>query len=179
MKRKAWIFVILAIILFAQLTIMDSLFHSFDSQGFTYSTSVVEIGKMSYVYGWASITVTAPIGLGQLANGTEVRLYPIIQFANGTQIAVNSTFTFNMVLPWTGSCFTCSGSTSLSGNNGQSVANLDPSHPIVAAIVTNASSFFISTMPTSGSTSNDLFQFYWFIIQGVATVSLNGYSVAY
>ncbi len=179
MKRKAWIFVILAILMFAQLTIMNSLFHSFDSQGFTYNTSIVEIGKMSYVYGWASITITGPTGIGHLPNGTEVMLNPIIQFTNGTQIVVNSTFTFKMVFPWTGACSTCSGATGLPGNNGQTVASLDPSHPIVVAIVTNASSFFLSNMPTSGSTSNDLFQYYWFIIQGDATVSLNGYSVAY
>jgi hypothetical protein len=179
LKRKAWLFVISAIIVFSQITILNSFFHPFDSQGITINTSIVEIGKMSYVYGWASITVGGPTGIGYLANGTEVRLNPIIQFSNGTQIVVNSTFTFKMVFPRTGSCFGCSGATGIPGNNGQTLASLDPSHPIVAAIVTNASSFLISTMHLSGSTPGDLFQFYWFVIQGDASVSVNGYSVAY
>jgi hypothetical protein len=179
MRRKAWLFVIFAIIIFAQITILDSFFHPFQVSQLTYSNSIVEIGKMSYVYGWATITVGGPSGTGQLPNGTEVRLNPIIQFTNGTQIVVNSTFTFKMVFPRTGGCFACSGATGLSGNNGQSLATLDPNHPIVAALITNVSSYFISTMPTSGSTADDLFQFYWFAIQGDASVSLNGYSVAY
>lgn len=179
MRRKAWLFVIFAIIVFSQITILNSFFHSFDSSGFAYNTSFVEIGKMSYVYGWASITVTAPTGVGQLPNGTEVKLNPVIQFSNGTQVMVNSTFTFKMVFQRTASCFTCTGATGLSGNNGQEVASLDPGHPIVAAIVANASSFLISSLPQGATGPDDLFQFYWFTIQGDALVSLNGYSVAY
>ena len=180
MKRKAWLFVIFALIIFTQVTILGSFFHSFQASGFTYNTSVVEIGKMNYAYGWASITVNAPTVTAQLSNGTLVKLNPIIQFSNGTQIIVNSTtYTFKMMFPRTGDCFTCSGSTSLGGNNGQSVASLDPNHPIVAAIVTNASSFFLSSMPTSGSSTDNLFQFYWFVIEGDASVSINGYGVAY
>jgi hypothetical protein len=179
MRRKAWLFVIFAVIIFAQITVLNSFFHPFNSQGFAYNTSIVEIGKMSYVYGWASITVAGPTGVGHLANGTEVKLNPIIQFSNGTQITVNSTFTLKMVFPWTASCFTCNGATGLSGNNGQELTSLDTNHPIVVAIVTNASSFFISNMPASGSTMDSLFQFYWFTIQGDASVSVNGYGVAY
>ena len=178
MKRKAWLFVIFAIIIFAQLAVLDSFFHPFNSQALTYNTSVVEIGKMSYVYGWASITVAGPTGLATLANGTEIRVNPVIQFTNGTRIVVNSTFTFKMVFPRTGSCFTCSGGSALPGNSGQTLS-FDSNHPIVAAIVTNASSFLISSMPTSGSTADSLFQYYWFLIQGDASVSVNGYSVAY
>jgi hypothetical protein len=180
MRRKVWLFVIFAIIVFAQVTVLDSFFHSFQASGFTYNTSVVEVGKMNYAYGWASITVTGSTGTAQLPNGTIIRLNPILQFSNRTQIIVNSTtFTFKMVFPRTGDCFTCSGGTGLFGNNGQTLASLDPSHPIVAAVVSNASSFFISTMPESGSTMDSLFQYYWFIIQGDASVSLNGYGVAY
>jgi len=179
MKRKAWLFVIFAIIIFAQFTILDSFFHPFDSQGMTYNTSIVEVGKMSYVYGWASITIGGPTGIGQLPNGTEVRLNPIIQFTNGTQIVVNSTFTFKMVFPWSGGCFTCTGSAGLFVNNGETPPSFNSNHPIVAAVVANASSFLIGTLPASGSTSDSLFQYYWFIIQGDASVSLNGYSVAY
>jgi hypothetical protein len=179
MRKKAWLFVIFAIIVFTQITILDSFFHSFNSQGFAYNTSIVEIGKMSYVYGWASITIAAPTGIGHLPDGTEVRSKPIIQFSNGTQIVVNSTFTFKMVFPRTGGCFTCTGSAGLFENNGQTPTSFNSTHPIVAAVVTNASSFLMGTMPASGSTADNLFQYYWFTIQGDASVSLNGYSVAY
>lgn len=179
MKRKAWLFVIFAVIMFAQVTVLNSFFHSFDSQGFAHNTSVVEIGKMSYVSGWASITVGGPSGVGKLANGSEVRLNPVIQFSNGTQVIVNSTLTFKMSFPRTGGCFACSGATGLSGNNGQMVASLDSNHPIVAAVVANASSYFISSIPASESTVDNLFQFYWFTIYGDASVSVSGYGVAY
>jgi hypothetical protein len=145
-------------------------------QGSTYSNSLVEIAKLNYVYGWASVTISAPYGVATLTNGTQVAIYPTVLLPNGTQVLVNSSYTFQLKLPRTRDCF-CSGGTSLLGTN----ASLDTAHPIVAAIVTNASSFLIQSMPKSGSTIGDVFQYeyYWFVIQGFASVSISGYSVAY
>ncbi len=177
MKRKIWLFVLLAIIIFAQLTILSSFFHPIQTEGFAYSNSLVEIGKMTYVYGLASITISGPSGVGQLPNGTEITLNPIVQFPNGTRIVVNSSFSFQIELPRTGDCF-CNGGTSLIGVSGDS-ASLDQSHPFVAAVVANVSSFLIDTMPKSESTVDGLFQYYWFLVLGDASVSVTGYSVAY
>jgi hypothetical protein len=176
MKRKAWLFVVLAVIIFAQLTVLYSFFYPIQTQGFTYSNSIVEIAKLNYVYGWASITITAPSEVATLTNGTQVTIHPTVLFPNGTQVVVNSTYSFQLKLPRTGDCF-CNGGTGLLGTN----ASLDTTHPIVVAIVTNASSFLIENMPKSGSTIGDVFeyQYYWFVIQGDASVSVSGYSVAY
>src|SRR2546428_7459079 len=136
MKRKVWLFVALVLIIIAQLTVLSSFFHPFQAQGFTYNNSIVEISKMSYVYGWASITIQAPSG-GSLTK---------VQLPNGTQISVNSPYTFEMKLPRTGDCL-CNGGTGLFGTN----ISIDENQPIAAAIIANVSSFEISTISRSGS----------------------------
>lgn len=176
--KKAWLFVILAVIIFAELTVLNSFFYPIQTEGFTYNNSIVEIGKMVYASGWVSVTIAGPSGIGELSNGTQVKLNPIVQFPNGTQVIVNSTYTFQLRLPRTGDCF-CNGGTSLFGNNGQSPESLDQSHPIVAAVVANASSFLINGMPRSGCTIDSLFQYYWFIVQGDSSIYISGYGVAY
>jgi hypothetical protein len=177
MKKKIWLFVLLAVIIFAQSTILSSFFHPIQTEGFAFNNSLVEIGKTTYVYGSVSITISGPSVVGQLPNGTQVTLNPIVQFPNGTKVVVNSSYSFQIVLPRTGDCY-CNGGTGLIGVSGDS-ANLDQSHPFVAAVVANISSFLIDTMPKSGSTVDGLFQFYWFLVLGDASVSITGYSVAY
>ena len=181
MKRKVLLFVILVVLIFAQLIVLYSFFHPVQTQGFAYNTSLVEIGKMIYVSGQVSITISAPITVAQLSNGTQVTLKPTIQFPNGTQVLVNSTYSFQMKLPRTGDCL-CNGGAGLYGeitSSGQTIPSLDQSSPIVAAIIANQSSSVIDGMPTSGSTVSGLFQYYWFVVQGDASVTVSGYSVAY
>ena len=167
MKRKMWLFVALVVVVLGQLTVYSSFFHSFETSGYLYGTSVIEISKMNYVYGWASITVTTPLGASSPA---------LVQFANGTQIPVISAYTFKFVLPRTGDCF-CNGGTGLPGTN----ISIDESQPIAAAVLANASSFQIKSLPSNGATAdfNGLFDFYWFTVQGESSLSLTGYSVSY
>lgn len=174
MRRKAWLFVIVALIIFAQLTVLTSMFHPIQAQGSAYGNSIVEIAKMNYVSGWVSVTISSAFSASQ--NGTVARLHPTIQFPNGSQVIVNSSYSFQIKLPRTGDCF-CSGGTSLFGTN----ATLDTSNPVIATIVTNASNFLIGNMPKSGSEIGSVFQYeyYWFIVQGYGLVSINGESVAY
>jgi hypothetical protein len=181
MKRKVLVFVIFVVLIFAQLVVLYSFFHPVQTEGFAYNSSLVEIGKMIYVSGDVSITVSAPIAVAQLSNGTQVNLKTTIQFPNGTQVIVNSTYTFQIKLPRTGDCL-CNGGAGLYGeisSNGQTIPSIDQSNPIVAAVIANQSSSVIDGMPKSGSTVNGLFQYYWFVVQGDASVSISGYSVAY
>ena len=175
MRRKAWLFVIFAIIIFAQLTVLSSLFHPIQAQGSTYGDSIVEIAKLNYVYGWASVTVSSAFSSSS-QNGAVVTLHPTILFSNGTQLIVNSSYSFQIKLPRTGDCF-CNGGTSLLGTN----ATLDTSNPVVATVIANASSFLIDNMPKSGAENGNVFQYeyYWFIVQGYSFVSISGESVAY
>jgi hypothetical protein len=167
MKRKVWIFVALAVVILGQLTVLSSFFHSFETEGFLYGTSVVEISKMNYVYGWASITVSNSFGTSSPV---------IVQFTNGTQIQVNSTYTFELKFPRTGDCF-CNGASGLFGTN----VYINESQPIVAAVLANVSSSTIDAIRSDGSPTlyNGLFDFYWFTIQGESSLTLNGYSVSY
>ncbi|MFI5419533.1 MAG: hypothetical protein ACHQ1H_01055 [Nitrososphaerales archaeon] len=167
MKTKLWLFVALVVVILGQLTVLSSFFHSFETDGFLYGTSVVEISKMNYVYGWASITVSNPFGTSSPV---------IVQFANGTQIPVNSTYTFEMKFPRTGDCF-CNGASGLFGTT----VYVNESQPIVAAVLTNVSSSMVDAIRQSGSATpyNGLFDFYWFTIQGESSLTLNGYGVSY
>jgi len=164
MKRKGWLLVLLVLIVISQFTVLSSFFHSFQTYGIAQNDSIVEISKMSYLYGWASIDISG-----------ATPGYPItLQFSNGTQITLHSEYKFEMRFPRTGDCF-CNAETSLYGTS----INLNASQPIAAAILSNASSLE-TFIPKSGtSIDQGLFDLYWFTIQGDAIVTVTGYGASY
>ena len=165
MKKKGWLLVLLILIVICQFTVLFSFFHSFQANSYTVKNSIVEITKMNYVSGWASIDITG-----------STQTYPAtLQFPNGTQIKLTSDYSFVMRFPRTGDCY-CSASGALPGTN----IYIDQNHPILAAIISNASSLDTGFLPESGTPyNNNIFVTYWFTIQGFATVSINGYGVSY
>jgi hypothetical protein len=164
LKKKIWLFVGLVVILIAQLAALSSFFHPFQTQGLIYDNSIVEISKMSYVFGWATL---------QISGATPQ--YPVtLQFPNGSQKVLTSDYTFQMKFPRTGDCF-CDAATSLYGTN----VDLNQSQPIVAAVVDNASSFEIDSIPKNGTLIDNLFDVYWFVLVGDASVYVNGYGLSY
>ena len=165
MKRKVWIFLALVVVIIAQLTVVSSAFHSFQTEGITYGNSIVEISKFNYVSAWAMIQVS---GASQQ--------YPVtLQFSNGSQTTLTSPeFSFKVNLPRTGDCF-CNGAGGLYQTN----VYINQSQPIAAAIVVNASSFAISGIPNGMSEFGGLFDTYWFVVSGDASVFVSGHGVAY
>ena len=63
MKRKGWLLVLLVLIVISQFTVLSSFFHSFQMQEVAQNYSIIEIGRMNYVSGWASIDIrgAAPV----------------------------------------------------------------------------------------------------------------------
>jgi len=120
---------------------------------------------MTYVSGWVLFDF----------QGASQQFPVTVQFTNGTQINLSSEYKFEMKLPRTGDCY-CDAESSVYGTN----VSINESQPIVAAIVYNASNFEISSLPKSGTTiDGGLFDFYWFVVQGDVSVSVNGYGVSY
>jgi hypothetical protein len=164
MKRKIWLAVALLVVIIVQTGVLSSFFHPFQAEEFSYGTSIVEISKMSYVFGWVKLDIT----------GASPQNPVTIQFPNGTQTVLTFDYSFDMKLPRTGDCL-CSGATSLYETSTQ----INQSQPIVAGVVANASSFQIQLIPKSGSTIDGLVDLYWFLVTGDASVSINGYGLSY
>lgn len=168
MKTKVWLVVLLLLIIISQFAVLSSFFHTFNAGGIAQTESLVEIGKMSYVFGWASVEVQGPSPQ-----------YPVtLQFENGTQITLSSDYSFRMNLPRTGDCF-CNGG----GNLPETNFEVNQSLPIAALIISNATSipgFGEGILPQSGTSFDQgLIDVYWFIVLGVAVVTITGYGVAY
>ena len=164
MKRKTWLLVLLVLIVIGQFTVLSSFFHSFQTQGFAQNYSIVEISKLNYAYGWASIDI----------HGLSPE-YPVtLQFSNGTQITLSSDYTFKMNFPRTGDFWGNAG-TNLPETN----VYINESQPIEAAILSNASSFETSYLTPSGTYFQGMFDIYWFTIQGSAFVTITGYGASY
>ena len=168
MKRKVWLAVLLLLIIISQFTVLSSFFHTFQARGIAQNESLVEIGKMNYVFGWAVVEIHGPS-----------QEYPAtLQFENGTQITLSSDYSFRMNLPRTGDCF-CNGG----GNLPETNVEVNVSSPITALIISNAISipgFGQSILPQSGTLFDQgLIDVYWFMIQGNAVVAISGNGVAY
>jgi hypothetical protein len=164
LKGKIWIFIILVAIIIFQLAAISSFFHPFQAGGMAYNTSIVEVSKQEYVFGWASFSI----------QGATAQ-YPItLEFQNGSKMNVTSDYTFSVRLPRTGDCY-CQAGTGLYETN----VSIDESTPIAAAVLDNASTFEIQEIPTNSSVAGFVFNTYWFLVIGYGSVSINGYGVAY
>jgi hypothetical protein len=165
MRKKIWLLVLFLLIIIGQFVALSSFFHTFQAGGIAQNDSIVEISKLRWVYGWATIDIQ-----GASAG------YPVsLQFSNSTVITLSSEYIFELRLPRTGDCF-CDVSTALPGTN----IYIDRVQPVAAAILSNVSSFEIDTLPPSGSSTYDNYvNFYWFIIHGSASVSIVGYGASY
>ena len=156
-------FVLLVIVAIAQLTILSSFFHPFQTQGVADGSTIVEVSKLEYVFGWVRFGI----------QGASPQ-YPVaLQFQNGTRVNLTSDYSFQMKLPRSGDCY-CSAATGLYGT-GQSI---DQANPIEAAVVANVSSFDIQIIPNGAAPYGGLFNLYWFVVTGDAIVSVNGYGVS-
>ena len=162
MQRNILLIVLLLIIVITQITILSTFFHSFQASAYAQNNSIVEIGKMTYVAGWASIDITGP--------STS---YPAtIHFVNGTQVSITSEYTFTVRLPRSGDCY-CNGATGLPGTN----IYVDQIQPIRAAVISNASDFQIGALAQSGIAG--FYETYWYTITGYASITITGYGVSY
>ncbi len=156
---KIWVLVLLAAIFVGQITVISG-FHYIDTLGFEQNQAVVAIFKLKYVDARVAFLVN---GVGS------------VTFANGTQVALNPTQSLSFVvnLPSTRNTIGTAG-TIIEG------ANINQTQPLVADIITNETSLdfgFLSSNPGNYFSSITLVNTYWFMINGNATVTIQGYGL--
>jgi len=165
LNKKILLLIILVLIIVGQLTVLSSFFHPFQTENEAFNTSIVEVSKLAYVFGWVTFQIS----------GAGPQNPVVLRFQNGSQINITSDYTFQERLPRTGDCY-CSASTGLPGGVGVSI---DQTNPIAAAVAANASSFDIQALPSAFPFYGTLFDLYWFEVVGNAYVTINGYGVSY
>ena len=158
--KKAWVLLLLAIIITVQFTVLSS-FGEVSDRASVSGTSAVVVGKTNYVSLRVKFTVMADPGYTAL-----------IIFPNGTQKAVTTIHVFEVFLPKTEPV---RGSGSLYMSRAEEGVFVTDQEPIDVALVSNVDeSFFTYKI---GPDPNGEVIFYWFKIQGNAQVIVSTYGV--
>lgn len=158
--KKAWLLLLLAIIMSVQLTVLSS-FSEVSDSGSVSGTSAVVVGKTNYV----SLRVT-------FAVFSDPGYTALIIFPNGTQIEVTSVHVFEVFLPKTEPIH---GPGILSMSKASEGVFVTDQKPIDVAVVSNVSEGFFTYKV--GPDPNGEVIFYWFKIQGNARVTVSAYGV--
>ena len=165
--KKAWMIFLLVLIISAQFFVLSS-FHEVDAGGFTYNVSVITIAKFDYV--GASFVLTVSPGISAL-NGSVTAVSLLMP--NGTHVSVRtSPYSFTLVLHRSGDFW---GNGGVSGPAGVSESN--PMNVSISANVSNATQYEAS-MGTAASSTLPGLQYYFVVVYGDASVSVNGFGVA-
>lgn len=164
--KKLWLLLALIIIVASQVAFLSS-FHSINANAFVVDSTAVVISKAAYAHLRVEIDIIPQIFNGQ-SNTTLI-------FPNGTstKIPAITHYKFSVILPRTGP---------ITGNFALQTEgiNLSTNHPINAEFVSNSSNALkqaLSQYQTYPGSSIGI-SVYWFIVQGNAQVSIQGYGVA-
>jgi hypothetical protein len=159
--NKAWILLILVVVLAAQYTFIASIktVHTYENNAF--GTSAVIVSKAPYLYLRAHIHVLPKYFM----NSTVSLVFP-----NGTKIDVNSTYTFEIFLPKTDKNMGIG--TIITPGEGVFIT-LD--QPVYAKVVTNVTDNFFSY--GTGTQYSNRIDIYWFKVIGKASVDISGLGV--
>jgi len=158
--KKAWLFLLLAIIMAAQLTVLSSFGGVSDSASVS-GTSAVVVGKTNYVSLRVTFYVFADPGYTAL-----------IIFPNGTQKEVSTYHFFEVFLPKTEPV---RGLGSISMSRDSEGVFVTDQEPIDVAVVSNVDESFFTYKV--GPAPNGEVIFYWFKIQGNARVRVSAIGV--
>jgi hypothetical protein len=159
--NKAWILLILAVVLAAQWTFISSFKSVNIQENNVFGTSAVIVSKAPYMYLRVHIDVSPNYHMGQGVS---------LLFSNGSQKEINDTYSFEVFLPKTDKNM---GSLAIiTPGEGVYVTN---SHPINAAVVKNVTDNFFSY--GIGTQYSDKIDIYWFKVVGYAHIYINGLSV--
>lgn len=160
--KKAWVLLLLAIIMAAQFTVLSSFSGVSDDHISVSGTSAVIVGKTNYVSLRVKFYVFADPGYTAL-----------IIFPNGTQIDVSTLHFFEVFLPKTEPVTVSYESFQMSKySEGIFVSDQEP---IDVAVVSNVSEDFFDYKV--GPDPYGKVIFYWFKIQGNAEVSVSAVGV--
>ena len=160
--KKAWLFLLLAIIMAAQLTVLSSFGGVSDSASVS-GTSAVVVGKTNYVSLRVTFAVFADPGYAAL-----------IIFPNGAQKEVTTSHVFEVFLPKT-ELEPIRGPGSISMSRASEGVFVTDQDPIDVAVVSNVDESFFTYKV--GPDPNGEVIFYWFKIQGNARVRVSAIGV--
>jgi hypothetical protein len=165
--KKLWLLLALIIILASQVAVLSS-FQSFNTNTWAKDSTAVVISKAAYAHLRVEIDIIPQVFNGQ-SNTTLI-------FPNGTSTKIPAVthYKFSVILPRTGP---------ITGNFALQTEgiNLSTNHPINAEFVSNSSNALqqaLSQYQTCPGSSIGI-SVYWFIVQGKAHVSIQGYGVAF
>jgi hypothetical protein len=164
--KKLWLLLALIIILASQVAVLSS-FHSFNVNTWAVDSTTVVISKAAYAHLRAEIDIIPQVLNGQ-TNTTLI-------FPNGTSTKIPAVahYKFSVILPSTGS------NTGSFGLQTEGI-NISNNHPIDVEFVSNSNSTLqqvLSQYQTYPGFSSGI-SVYWFLVQGNAQVSIQGYGVA-
>jgi hypothetical protein len=164
--RKLWVLLALIIIVSSQVAVLSS-FHSIGTNTWATGSTLVVISKAAYAHLRVEIDINPQVSNGQ-SNTTLI-------FSNGTstKIPVAMHYKFSVILSSTGPY---TGSFALQTEG----INVSTNRPIDVEFVANSNSTLQQTLSqyqTYPGLSSGI-SVYWFLIQGNAQVSIQGYGVA-
>jgi len=164
--KKLWVLLALIIIVSTQVAVLSS-FHSLNANTWAADSTTVIISKATYAHLRVEIDIIPQVTNGQ-SNTTLI-------FPNGTSTKIPAVmhYKFSVILPSNGS---------ITGSFGLQTEgiNLSNNHPIDVEFVSNSNSTLqriLSQYQTYPGSSAGI-SIYWFLVQGNAHVSIQGYGVA-
>ena len=164
--KKLWVLLALVVIVASQVAVLSS-FQSINTHTWANSSTVVVISKAAYAHLRVEIDINPQVSNGQ-SNTTLI-------FPNGTTTNIPAVmhYKFSVILPSTGPI---AGSFA-SQTEGINISN---NHPIDVEFVPNSNTFqqVLSQYQTYSGFSLGI-SVYWFLVQGNAQVSIQGYGVAF
>ncbi len=162
--NKLWLLFAMVVIVASQVAILSS-FHSVNANTWVNGSTVVVISKINYANLRVEIDIMPQVLMGQSQTS--------LIFQNGTQIAISAEphYKFSVTLPSTG------WSSGIFGIQSEGI-NISNNHPIDVQFLSNSTIFqeinsrIDWTVPPYSAIS-----VYWFIVQGNAQVTIQGYGV--
>jgi hypothetical protein len=164
--KKLWLLFALVVIVASQVAVLSS-FNSINTNTWANGSTAVVISKADYAHLRVEIDIVPQVFMGQ-SNTTLI-------FPNGTQIEIPAVdhYKFSVILP-------SSGPSPASFEIQSEGINISDNHPIDVEFLSNSTNFqsLYSRIDWSFSPYSRI-SVYWFIIQGNAMVSIQGYGAGF
>jgi hypothetical protein len=158
--KKLWLLLALVVIVASQVAVLSS-FHSINDNTWANGSTAVVISKAAYAYLRVEIDIIPQVLMGQSQT--------MLIFPNGTQTEIPAVthYKFSVILP-------SSGPSPGSFSSQSEGINISDNHPIDVEFLSNSTVF---QRLLSQNQIDSRISVYWFLVQGNAQVSIQGYGV--
>lgn len=162
--KKLWLLLALVVIVASQVAVLSS-FHSIDTNTWANGSTAVVISKADYSYLRVEVDIIPQVLMGQSQT--------MLIFPNGTQIEIPAVphYKFSVILPSSGPS---PGSFMIQSEG----INISDNHPIDVEFLSNSTVFqSLYSRIDWRLPPYPRISVYWFLVQGNAQVSIQGYGV--